>query len=142
MDAKILQRVMDLADRTGDRVIVVNPENGTAHAVVPFDAYEKLVSGLASLKDLNDECCSDEIEAIENEVTGEEFDHLVEEIEKEVIAEVAKPKTEELRPQPIKTEEINEKIAEESQKMSTATPPVDILDNEANEEEYYLEPLE
>jgi hypothetical protein len=142
MDAKILQRVMDLADRTGDRVIVVNPENGTAHAVVPFDAYEKLVSGQASLKDLSDESVSDEIETTENEATDEEFSRLVEEIEKEAVTEAVATRIEETKPVIIKTEEINEKIAEESQKMSTATPPIDIIDNEANEEEYYLEPLE
>jgi hypothetical protein len=30
MDADLLKRVMNLAERTGDRVIVVNPESGTA----------------------------------------------------------------------------------------------------------------
>jgi len=48
------KRVLNLAERTGDRMIVVNPESGEAHAVLPLDAYEALVEGDASLRDLED----------------------------------------------------------------------------------------
>ncbi len=141
MDANILQRVMDLAEKTGDRVIVVNPQTGTAHAVVPFDDYERLVADpaiLPTLKKMGD--YSDPL--TDDEISGEEFDRLVEEIDKEVAAEI---KAEKAAKEPAINEEISEinrKIAEESQKIVENPAPLDVLDDEANEEEYYLEPLE
>jgi len=45
MDARYLERIMALAERTGDRVIVVDPATGSAFALLPFEAYERLAGG-------------------------------------------------------------------------------------------------
>ncbi len=133
MDAKLLQRVMDLAERTGDRVIVVNPQSGEAHAIMPFDAYEELVDNRASLRDLFNEGMDDG----PRRAGAPDF-----------LSEAEVP------PKPIQTmtdEEIEKavehdievmKMAEASEKNEETSTPLDILDDEANEEEYYLEPLE
>jgi hypothetical protein len=150
MDAKLLQRVMDLADRTGDRVIVVNPESGTAHAIVPFDAYEDLVKGRASLRDLEYGLNDMDFDCEESEMgDGDEigdlddidFNAITEEAIKKEVAKAAAPVVEEIK-NPIIEEEIVQKIAEDSQKEAGGITPLDVLDDEANEEQYYLEPLE
>jgi len=139
MDAELLQRVLNLAERTGDRMIIVNPESGEAHAVLPLDAYEALVEGDASLRDLEDWSGDNDDERIE-------LDDFM--IDPEI--KIATEKT--ASPAPAITDEELEKIvqhdldiiksAEQSQKESETTAPIDALEDEANEEQYYLEPLE
>jgi hypothetical protein len=154
MDAKLLQRVMDLAEKTGDRVIVVNPKTGAAHAIMPFDSYEELVEGgTASLRDLGDEFDFSETDIDEDDedrevcrATGIDLDDLHDEsvlersrekddkiITKEEIGAIEKAAMEEV---------MAEKIAQQSQKEAGGLTPLDVLDDEANEEQYYLEPLE
>ncbi len=114
----MLQRVMDLAERTGDRVIVVNPESGVAHAILPFDAYEELVDGgTASLCDLNDDLDLSTPPSA-SPMTDEEIEKAVQH-DLEII-----------------------KMAEQSEKETGGASVLDVLDDEANEEQYYLEPIE
>jgi hypothetical protein len=135
MDAELLQRVLNLAERTGDRMIVVNPESGEAHAVLPLDAYEALVEGDASLRDLEDWSGDNESEQLD-------FD--------DIIAAPNAKEEQKKTPQSIdrEIEKIVEhdldiiKLAEQSEKEVEATAPIDALEDEANEEQYYLEPLE
>jgi len=135
MDAELLQRVLNLAERTGDRVIVVNPESGEAHAVLPLDAYEALLEGDASLRDLEDWSGDNENEQLN-------FD--------DIIAAPNAKEEEKKTPQAIdrEIEKIVEhdldiiKLAEQSQKEEEINSPIDALEDEANEEQYYLEPLE
>jgi hypothetical protein len=138
MDAELLQRVLNLAEKTGDRVIVVNPESGEAHAVLPLDAYEDLVDGVendVSLRELGDW-------AGDNENGQLDFDDLISE---------PSTKDEQKIPSPATDEEIEKlvqhdldiiKLAEQSEKEAEVTAPIDMLEDEANEEQYYLEPLE
>lgn len=153
MDAKLLQRVMDLAEKTGDRVIIVNPKSGTAHAVVPFDAYEKMAEGTASLRDLGDgfdfmeSDVEDECElSTESGINLEAMPEDLSFDEPEVVIKVETPKAVAPRPEAVKepasVEEIIEKMTQESQKEASGLTPLDVLDDEANEEQYYLEPLE
>jgi hypothetical protein len=139
MDAELLQRVLNLAERTGDRMIVVNPESGEAHAVLPLDAYEALVEGDASLRDLEDWSGDNE---------GDKFDIDDFIVESEVKTETKNTSS---SPAPTTDSELEKlvqhdldiiKSAEQSQKETEATAPIDALEDEANEEQYYLEPLE
>jgi hypothetical protein len=135
MDAELLQRVLDLAERTGDRMIIVNPESGEAHAVLPLDAYEALVEGDVSLRDLEDWTEDDEGEQLR-------FDDTITE---------PNAKVEQKNPPRAINEEIEKmvqhdldtiKSVEQSQKDVEVDAPPDVLEDEANEEQYYLEPLE
>jgi len=155
MDSKILQRVMDLAEKTGDRVIVVNPLSGRAHAVVPFASYEKLVKNQASLRDLEDERdYSDDLDdfdedfEIEDEeecpickATGINLDDLDDDKESIATEDDEIPSVEELNR--ISEEALkDEKKPEQSRKIADDLAPLDVLEDEENEEQYYLEPLE
>ena len=151
MDANLLQRIMRLSERTGDRMIVVNPESGKAHAVLPFDDYEKISAGQASLLDLVDgECSFDDDDEFDWSVKDDKDDEdkildeieaiqkMVAEEDKKIVAEpIIVTKKEE-----IGLEAINEKLAEESQKISASATPPDALAEETTDEEYYLEPIE
>ncbi len=143
MDSKLLQRVMALVEKTGDRMIVVNPESGQAHAILPFDAYEELVEGTAHLEDLDFD------ESEDNEDKGDEiadFDDLM--------SGIMVPDSHEMmpkRPSPAVQKEVEkiiekeieaDKMADESQKEAGGISSLDVLDEEANEEQYYLEPIE
>jgi hypothetical protein len=151
MNDKLLQRIMRLIERTGDRMIVVNPESGKAHAVLPFDDYEKISAGQASLLDLVDgECeCEDDDEFpwnLNDDKNDEDkiFDEITA-IEEEVAKE-----SEKMPKDPIFVEKkedegvdaINKKLAEESQKISANTIPLDALDDEVGDDQYYVEPIE
>jgi hypothetical protein len=152
MDENILQRVMDLAERTGDRVIVVNPRSGKAHAVLPFDAYEKLADGRASLLDLVD----DEYDPLfENEFADDlagpvaDEDKAMEEIaeiEKIVQEELSRESSEKVKKDEkdgkIDIEAVNKELAEESQKISENPLPMDALDDQVGDDQYYVEPIE
>jgi hypothetical protein len=130
MDSELLLRVMKLAERTGDRVIVVNPESGKAFAVLPFEAYEKLADGSVGLQTLDD--------ANDLVFPGEE--ELGIEVERESAAlpeETAKAVEKKLA-----DEIATWNLAKESEKELENTTPLDVLDDEANEEQYYLEPIE
>jgi hypothetical protein len=138
MDAELLQRVLNLAERTGDRMIIVNPQSGEAHAVLPLDAYEDLVEGGASLHDLGDW-------AGDNEGDRFDIDDFI--VEPEVKTETKKTPS---SPEPITDRELEKlvqhdldiiKMAEQGQKEVEAATPLDVLEDEANEEQYYLEPL-
>jgi len=139
MDAELLQRVLNLAEKTGDRMIIVNPESGEAHAVMPLDAYEELVDGDVSLRELGEWAGDNEPEQIE-------LDDFMNEPEIKIVPE----KT--VAPTPaIKEEELEKivqqdleiiKLAEQGQKDVEVNPPLDALEDEADEEQYYLEPLE
>lgn len=130
MDAELLQRIMDLAEKTGDRVIVVNPKSGAAHAVVPFDAYERMATGSASLRGLEgDFAPHDEDETIH--VMGEESG----------IKETLVSRLEEIERQAIKND-FEDNIVKVSQKEAGGLTSLDVLDEGADEEQYYLEPLE
>jgi hypothetical protein len=152
MDAKLLQRVMDLAEKTGDRVIVVNPKTGVAHAVVPFDDYEKMAQGTASLRDLDDSFDFDGASDIgrDDEDDSEDISRIhFEEAEEETESDGVKTDSDRLTSAQIEAiekvaieEVMAEKIAKESQKEAGGITPLDVLDDEANEEQYYLEPLE
>ena len=136
MDAELLQRVLNIAEKTGDRMIIVNPESGEAHAVMPLDAYEELIDGDVSLRELGEWAGDNEPEEIElNDFMNEPEIKIA---PKEPVA-------------PIKDEELEKivkhdldiiKSAEIGQKETEPTPPLDVLEDEANEEQYYLEPLE
>jgi len=139
MDAELLQRVLNLAERTGDRMIIVNPQSGEAHAVLPLDAYEDLVEGGASLHDLGDW-------AGDNEDDEFNIDDFI--VEPEVKTETKKTPS---SPEPITDRELEKlvqhdldiiKMAEQGQKEVETPAPLDALEDEANEEQYYLEPLE
>ncbi len=139
MDAELLQRVLNLAERTGDRMIIVNPQSGEAHAVLPLDAYEELVEGGASLHDLGDW-------AGDNEDDEFNIDDFI--VETEVKTETKKTPS---SPEPITDRELEKlvqhdldiiKMAEQGQKEVETPAPLDALEDEANEEQYYLEPLE
>jgi hypothetical protein len=127
MDAELLQRVLNLAEKTGDRVIVVNPESGEAHAVLPLDAYEELVEGDVSLRELGDW-------AGDNENGQLDFDDFKQKI--------TPPATDEEIGKLVQHDLDIIKSAEQSEKEAEATTPIDMLEDEANEEQYYLEPLE
>jgi hypothetical protein len=139
MDAELLQRVLNLAEKTGDRMIIVNPESGEAHAVMPLDAYEELVDGDVSLRELGEWAGDNEPEQIE-------LDDFMNEPEIKIVPE----KT--VAPTPaIKEGELEKivqqdleiiKLAEQGQKDVEVNPPLDALEDEADEEQYYLEPLE
>jgi hypothetical protein len=149
MDDKILLRAIRLAGKTGDRLIIVDPSSGTAHAVLPLDAYEKLANGIASLHVLSDnnlenslpeETCLDSdfdadiLEDFEDKPfkavpASEKGNKLSENNEKNIDATIEKALSE-------------LKMAEQSKKEEIPTVPMDILDNEADEEQYYLEPIE
>ena len=152
MDANLLQRIMRLIERTGDRMIVVNPESGKAHAVLPFDAYEKLADGRASLLDLVDDECDPLFENEFNddlaEPAGDEDKAMREiaEIEK-MVEEELKRESEETAKSGEKTdkidvEAINKELAEESQKISKNPLPLDALDDQVGDDQYYVEPIE
>jgi hypothetical protein len=120
-------------------MIVVNPESGEAHAVLPLDAYEALVEGDASLRDLEDWSGDNE---------GDKFDIDDFIVESEVKTETKNTSS---SPAPTTDSELEKlvqhdldiiKSAEQSQKETEATAPIDALEDEANEEQYYLEPLE
>ena len=139
MDAELLQRVLNLAEKTGDRMIIVNPESGEAHAVLPLDAYEELVEGDVSLRELGDWAGDNECDKID-------FDDFI--VEPETKAE---PKKSEPLSEANTEEEIQKlvardleaiKKAEQSEKDINGPAPLDTLEDEANEEQYYLEPLE
>lgn len=139
MDAELLQRVLNLAEKTGDRMIIVNPESGEAHAVMPLDAYEELVDGDVSLRELQ-EWSGD------NEEAPVELDDFMNEPEIKIVPE----KTAASVPV-VKEEELEKivqhdleviKLAEQGQKDVEVNPPLDALEDEADEEQYYLEPLE
>ncbi len=139
MDAELLQRVLNLAEKTGDRMIIVNPESGEAHAVMPLDAYEELVDGDVSLRELQ-EWSGD------NEEAPVELDDFMNEPEIKIVPE----KTAASVPA-VKEEELEKivqhdleviKLAEQGQKDVEVNPPLDALEDEADEEQYYLEPLE
>ena len=148
MNDKLLQRIMRLIERTGDRMIVVNPESGKAHAVLPFDDYEKISAGQASLLDLVDGECEnedddgflwnskDDEDKILDEIAGIE-EMVAKESEKKPIDPIFVEKKEEGG-----VEAINEKLAEESQKISISAVPPDALDDEVGDDQYYLEPIE
>jgi len=146
MDSKLLQRVMALVEKTGDRMIVVNPESGQAHAILPFDAYEELVSGKASLKDLDFD--EDEINESDKEIA--DFDDLMsgimvpDEPKKVVVASqkqvINEPPT--VNSVENSLESVIDKMADESQKEAGGISSLDVLDDEADEEQYYLEPIE
>ena len=130
MDAELLQRVLNLAERTGDRVIVVNPESGEAHAVLSLDAYEDLVDGVegdVSLRDLEDWSGDNESEQLD-------FDDFKQKI--------TPPATDEEIEKMVEHDLGIIKSPEQSQKEEEITTPIDALEDEANEEQYYLEPLE
>jgi hypothetical protein len=152
MDANLLQRIMRLIERTGDRMIVVNPESGKAHAVLPFEAYEKLADGRASLLDLVDDECDPLFENEFNddlaEPAGDEDKAMREiaEIEK-MVEEELKRESEETAKSGEKTdkidvEAINKELAEESQKISKNPLPLDALDDQVGDDQYYVEPIE
>ena len=139
MDAELLQRVLNLAERTGDRMIIVNPQSGEAHAVLPLDAYEDLVEGGASLHDLGDW-------AGDNEDDEFDIDDFI--VESEVKTETKKTPS---SPEPVTDRELEKlvqhdldiiKMAEQGQKEVETPALLDALEDEANEEQYYLEPLE
>ena len=138
MDARLIQRVMDLAERTGDKVIIVNPKSGQAHAILPFDAYEDLIVSGASLQELEDL----EDQAGDNDDGELAFDDFIAEPARKVESEKTPPATlEEL--EKMATHDLNIlKSADLSEKDVEETNPIDIMDSEANEEQYYLEPLE
>jgi hypothetical protein len=140
MDAKLLQRIMDLAEKTGDRVIVMNPKSGTAHAILPFDAYERMAQGNASLQDFQDADpgplepvgMADDIEDLHPHEEPEEAGG---------IGEMLAVRMEEIEKRAIR-EDVALIKAQPSQKEATGLTSLDVLDDEANEEQYYLEPLE
>jgi hypothetical protein len=163
MDAKLLQRVMDLAEKTGDRVIIVNPKSGNAHAILPFDSYENLVANKASLRDLEDDfvfsedsgdgdddclvCRESEIDLNElDEIEkGEEGMEQATFLKKGIVRE--EPMINPVSPAevhaPVQKPQLDvEKISELSQKDVDVAASLDILEDEENEEQYYLEPLE
>ncbi|MEK7516870.1 MAG: hypothetical protein AAB562_04735 [Patescibacteria group bacterium] len=43
MDQALWQRVLNLVKKTGDRLVVVDPERGEGFVVLPLDAYEAMV---------------------------------------------------------------------------------------------------
>ena len=151
MNDKLLQRIMRLIERTGDRMIVVNPESGKAHAVLPFDDYEKISAGQASLLDLVDgECgCEDDDEFpwnLNNDNDDEDkiFDEITA-IEEEVAKESEKTPKDPIfveKKADEGVEAINEKLSEESQKISINPVPLEALADEVGDDQYYLEPIE
>jgi hypothetical protein len=149
MDAKLLQKVMDLAEKTGDRVIVVNPKNGTAHAVMPFAAYEKLVSNTASLRNLGDdqdylgdsESDEDEEECLLCKEMGIDSDDSDDDVKLLEADDDEIPSIEELNRISEQVLRVDKK-PELSQKIADDLAPLDILEDQENEEQYYLEPLE
>jgi hypothetical protein len=149
MDAQLLQRIMRLIERTGDRMIVVNPESGKAHAVLPFDDYEKISAGQASLLDLVDGECGDDDEFpwnLNNDKDDEDkiFDEIAA-IEEEVAKESEKIPVDPIfieKKEKEDVEAINKKFAEESQKISVNPIPLEALDDEVGDDQYYVEPIE
>ena len=140
MDGELLQRVLDLAEKTGDRMIIVNPESGEAHAVLPLDAYEDLVHGDVGLRELSEWAGDNEPEEID-------FDEIMHEPEikiapKASASSVAAPKDENELEKLVQHDLDIIKMAEIGQKDDEAVLPLDALEDEANEEQYYLEPLE
>ena len=144
MDSKLLQRVMDLAEKTGDRVIVVNPKTGAAHAVMPFAAYEKLVKNTASLRSLEegwDYSDEDEEECPICKAEGIDLDELADDEDEKETGNEEIPSVEELNR--IAEEALkDDKKPEISQKLRDDLAPLDVLDDQESEEQYYLEPLE
>ena len=114
MESDLLSRVMRLAEKTGDRIIVVNPQTDSAFAVVPFDAYEQL-AGTDTPKGVGLTVLS------ENSVETMSREALVDRINQEISAW---------------------NTSQQSQKEIDDVLPMDVLDEEANEEQYYLEPIE
>ena len=142
MDSELLQRVMDLAERTGDRVIVVNPESGAAHAILPFDAYEELVDGgTASLRDLEDEDDQD-LDLDELEELEDIMPDVLRSDEPVKAPSSTAPATDEEIEKMVEHDLEILRSAEQSQKEAGGVTPLDVLDDEANEEQYYLEPIE
>jgi len=110
MDEKLLSRVMRVSEKTGDRVIVVSPQTQRAFAVLPFEAYEGMVEGRASLVDLGSE--------------------TVEEMSRNELVD-----------------KINHDIAiwnsaQQREKEEGDGVQMDIIEEEEQEEQYYLEPIE
>ncbi len=129
-------------------MIVVNPESGKAHAVLPFDDYEKISAGQASLLDLVDGECDPEDDEDFSFISDDDEDKVLREIAEidELVAEenkkpVAEPVQKEIKEKE-DVEVINKKLAEESQKISENPAPPDALDDEVGDDQYYLEPIE
>ena len=113
---------------------------------MPFDAYEELVDGgTASLRDLDDDFdFKDKAKDDDNDIA--DLDDLM-----SGIMVPDKATKEALQDKPMTDEEIEKavkhdldliKMAEESEKEAGGTTHLDVLDDEANEEQYYLEPIE
>ncbi len=154
MDAELLQRVMDLAEKTGDRVIIVNPKTGSAHAVLPFDAYEKMAQGKASLRELaegyedaedndDDIFADDATEGIEAPFFHEENNESAKDDRgsRDAISNSLVARMEEIEKMASKAPPAD-KMPELSQKEAGGMSSLDVLDDDADEEQYYLEPLE
>lgn len=62
-----MERALNLIKKTGDKVIVVDPKDQTAYAVMDFRDYEKMV-GAVSDRGLTEERAPDKIDKINQDI--------------------------------------------------------------------------
>lgn len=68
-----LDRLIDLAKRTGDRLIVHDPIEGRDVVILDVDEYERLVLGKREEEMLEDELCEHELDRIFNDDYGDHW---------------------------------------------------------------------
>jgi len=56
-----LQKVFNLINKTGDRCIVLNPDNGDAYAIMSLPEYERVMLGRSEISDLTEDELLDKI---------------------------------------------------------------------------------
>ncbi len=49
MNSELIQRLINLVRKNGDRVVLADPEGGKAIVIIDLDAYEKLAAGAAKI---------------------------------------------------------------------------------------------
>ena len=50
-----IEKVLQLAKKTGDRLIVLDSATGSAFSILPLEDYEKMITGVTNSRDLTEE---------------------------------------------------------------------------------------
>lgn len=140
---KQLQKAMDLAAYTGDKIIVIDENNDRATVLLSLDEYEKMVIGENRIKSLKDDLTEDEwLDKINREITlGNGVDEEEDENEEEARIEddflPSENDFEEAVKEP--TEETVEDLPIVAEEVTDETPEVKESEPESEENLYYYE---
>lgn len=67
MTKEIFERVLNIIKKTGDRVIIVNPDSGFSYVLMTLSDYEKMVGGAGQI-DLTVSKAQDKINRINRDI--------------------------------------------------------------------------